>query len=112
MKSPLDKVQDLISLALDSGPDQEEARNAAMSAVRLIRKYDLLVSPVEVGKVRRNPGLAAQKTQRLLLMLSLRSLPLHPYVVHLSPLVFQHSEWCVMPQSGQVTTEAPGLIGV
>jgi hypothetical protein len=65
MKSPLDKVQDLISLALDSGPDQEEARNAAMSAVRLIRKYDLLVSPVEVGKVRRNPGLAAQKTQRL-----------------------------------------------
>jgi hypothetical protein len=66
MKSPLDKVQDLISLALDSGPDQEEARSAALNAVRLIRKYNLLVSPIEVGKVRRSPGrVSAQKTQRL-----------------------------------------------
>lgn len=64
MKSPLDKVQDLISLALDGNPDQSEARNAAMTAVKLIRKYDLLVSEF-VGRVRRNPGLTSQKTQRL-----------------------------------------------
>lgn len=66
MKSPLDKVQDLISLALDGNPDQAEARNAAVTAVRLIRKHDLLVTDFEVGKVRRSTGrIASQKTQRL-----------------------------------------------
>jgi hypothetical protein len=66
MKSPLDKVQDLISLALDGNPDQEEARNAAMTAIRLIRKHDLLVGDFEVGRVRRSPGrISSQKTQRL-----------------------------------------------
>ena len=66
MKSPLDKVQDLISLALDGNPDQAEARNAAITAVKLIRKHDLLVIDFEVGKVRRSPGqLSSKKTQRL-----------------------------------------------
>ena len=66
MKSPLDKVQDLISLALDGNPDQEEARNAAMTAVKLIRKHDLLVSFIEVGRIRRSPGrVSSQKTQRM-----------------------------------------------
>ena len=66
MKSPLDKVQDLISLALDGNPDQAEARNAAMTAVKLIRKHDLLVTDFEVGKVRRSTGrITSQKTQRL-----------------------------------------------
>jgi Protein of unknown function (DUF2786) len=53
MKTPLDKVQDLISLALDEGPNPEEARNAAMQAVRLIHKHDLLVGVVPVGKLKR-----------------------------------------------------------
>lgn len=66
MRSPLDKVLDLISLALDGNPDPEEARNAAITAVKLIRKHELLVSPLEVGKARRNPGqVSAQRTQRL-----------------------------------------------
>jgi hypothetical protein len=66
MKTPLEKVQDLISLALDPSPNQEEARNAAMQAVRLIQKHDLLVSTFEVGRVRRSPGqISSQKTQRL-----------------------------------------------
>jgi hypothetical protein len=66
MKTPLDKVQDLISLALDGGPNQEEARNAAMQAVRLIQKHDLLVGVVPVRKLRRNPeGFSMQKTKKL-----------------------------------------------
>lgn len=66
MKTPLDKVQDLISLALDEGPNQEEARNAAMHAVRLIQKYGLLVGTVPVRKLRHTPEtISAQKTKKL-----------------------------------------------
>lgn len=66
MKTPLEKVQDLISLALDEGPNQEESRNAAIQAVRLIRKYDLLVGVVPVRKIRRaTEVVSAQRTKRL-----------------------------------------------
>jgi hypothetical protein len=66
MKTPLDKVQDLISLALDEGPNQEESRNAAMQAVRLIRKHDLLVGTLQVRKLRRTPEIiSAQRTKKL-----------------------------------------------
>jgi len=66
MISPLDKVLDLIALALDGNPNQEESRNAALTAVKLIRKHDLLISSVEVKRARRTPGqVSAQKTQRL-----------------------------------------------
>lgn len=66
MKTPLDKVQDLISLALDEGAPQGEARNAAMQAVRLIREYDLLVGTVPVRKLRRTTEIvSAQKTKKM-----------------------------------------------
>jgi hypothetical protein len=66
MKTSLDKVQDLISLALDGGANQEEARNAAMQAVRLIQKHDLLASTVPVRKLRRTTEIvSAQKTKKL-----------------------------------------------
>lgn len=66
MKTPLEKVQDLISLALDGGPNQEECRNAAMQAVRLIRKHDLLVGEFSVKKLRRTTEIvSAQRTKKL-----------------------------------------------
>jgi hypothetical protein len=66
MKTPLDKVQDLITLALDEGPNQEEARNAAIQAVRLIRKHGLLVGEVQVKKLRRTTEVVStQRTKRL-----------------------------------------------
>jgi hypothetical protein len=66
MKSPLDKVQDLISLALDGNPNQEEARNAAMMAVKIIRTHGLLVGEFEPGKIRRSTDrILLRKVQRL-----------------------------------------------
>lgn len=56
MKSPLEKVQDLITLALDDSHNPEEARNAAVQAVKLIRKHDLLVGEVPVRRLRRTPA--------------------------------------------------------
>lgn len=53
MKSPLEKVQDLITLALDDSHNREEARNAAVQAIKLIRKHDLLVGEVPVRRLRR-----------------------------------------------------------
>jgi hypothetical protein len=55
MKSPLEKVQALITLALDDSNNREEARNAAVQAIKLIRKHDLLVGEIPVRKLRRAP---------------------------------------------------------
>lgn len=47
MKSPIDKVLDLISLALDKQTGTEESRTAAITALTLIRKHHLLIGPTE-----------------------------------------------------------------
>lgn len=41
------KVKDLIELACDETGDEKERVAAAVKAVRLIRKYDLLSSPLD-----------------------------------------------------------------
>jgi hypothetical protein len=41
------KVKDLIELALEEGGDEKERIVAAMKALRIIRKYDLLASPLD-----------------------------------------------------------------
>lgn len=47
MKSPIDKVLDLMSLALDKQTGTEESRTAAITALNLIRKHHLLIGPAE-----------------------------------------------------------------
>ena len=66
MKSPLDKVLDLISLALDNNVSPEEARSAAMSAITLIRKHDLLIANVEVKRLKRTPEVVTAKRMQKL----------------------------------------------
>jgi hypothetical protein len=45
--NPLQKAQGLIDLALDVGTTEDERCSAAMKAVKIIDKYDLLVRPFE-----------------------------------------------------------------
>lgn len=47
MKSPIDKVLDLMSLALDKQTGTEESRTAAITALTIIRKHHLLIGPTE-----------------------------------------------------------------
>ena len=47
MKSPIDKVLDLMALALDKETGTEESRTAAITALILIRKHRLLLGPTE-----------------------------------------------------------------
>ncbi len=64
-KSPLEKVTNLISLALDSNAGPEEARSAAMSAVALIHKHNLLISSVAIPRVRIGSPNTSHKIQKL-----------------------------------------------
>jgi hypothetical protein len=41
------KAKNLIELALDESTTDEERNNASMRAIKLIRKYDLLSSPLD-----------------------------------------------------------------
>lgn len=47
MRSPIDKVLDLMALALDKEADTEESRTAAITALTLIKKHKLLIGPEE-----------------------------------------------------------------
>lgn len=42
------RAKDLIELALDEGAPETERLSAAVKAVKLIRKYDLLSSPLDL----------------------------------------------------------------
>jgi hypothetical protein len=64
--TPLDTVERLISLALDEQTNQDEARNAAVTAVRLIRKHNLLIEEFQVGRARKTCNqVSLKKLQRL-----------------------------------------------
>lgn len=45
MKKPLEKVQKLIAIAIHEGTPENEARNAAVAACRLIHEHGLLSEP-------------------------------------------------------------------
>jgi hypothetical protein len=47
MSSKRQKAKDLINLALDGDNDANERAAAAMRAVKIIAKYDLLASPLD-----------------------------------------------------------------
>ena len=47
MSSPRQKAKDLIELAADIHTSQEERMSAAVKAVALIRKHDLLAHPLD-----------------------------------------------------------------
>lgn len=47
MSSPRQKAKDLIELAADIHTSQKERISAAIKAVALIRKHDLLASPLD-----------------------------------------------------------------
>lgn len=49
MIPPRQKVKDLIELALDGGGADKERVSAAMKALRIIRKYDLLAGPLDAA---------------------------------------------------------------
>lgn len=55
------KVKGLIKLALDDGTDPEEANDAAMTALRIIRKYKLLDMP-KLDGILEHPAVRAAKT--------------------------------------------------
>lgn len=42
------RAKDLIELALDDGASEAERLSAALKAIRLIRKHDLLSSPLDL----------------------------------------------------------------
>lgn len=47
MQAQRQKVKDLIDLALDTRTPENERLAAGFKAIRLIRKYDLLASPLD-----------------------------------------------------------------
>ena len=47
MRLPIDKVLDLMALALDKEAGTEESRTAAITALTLIKKHKLLIGPTE-----------------------------------------------------------------
>ncbi len=55
MRSPIDKVLDLMSLALDKQTGTEESRTAAITALVLIRKHHLLIGPTEEVVIESKP---------------------------------------------------------
>ena len=56
------KARDLIELAHDDGTTEEERVSAAMKAVRLIHKHDLLASPLDELLGSKNETIRAAST--------------------------------------------------
>lgn len=60
-RSPREKAKDLIELALDDGTSDAERATAAFRALKIIRKYDLLSSPLDVLDGSSNKNVKAAK---------------------------------------------------
>ncbi len=62
MRTPRQKARDLVALAADEATPEKERLNAALRVVKLIHKYDLLSSPLDMLDGSNNEMVQAGKT--------------------------------------------------